>query len=69
MVMPGMSGDELVDAARSLRPKLKVIFTTGFASQSRQTAPNVDQFGTVLTKPYRKIDLAAKLRATLDSDP
>jgi hypothetical protein len=28
-----------------------------------------DGFGTALTKPYRKIDLAAKLRATLDSDP
>lgn len=63
IVMPGgMSGWELADQARRIRPDLPVLFTSGYApetlvEQGRAQAPAV-----VLTKPYRKAELAQRLR-------
>ena len=69
VVMPGgMTGDEVARAARALRPGLKVLLTSGFAKASMQTGPRSDDFKHLLAKPYRKTDLAAKLRAVLDED-
>ncbi|WP_448041076.1 ATP-binding protein [Bradyrhizobium liaoningense] len=68
VVMPGgMFGPELARQAMSLRPGLKVLFTSGY-SQSPVRTP--DQIGDarILTKPFRRKDLAAMLRATL-SEP
>ena len=66
VVMPGMSGDQLARAARELRPGLKVLLTSGFAKSSMQAGPRPDEFRNLLSKPYRKADLAEKLRAVLD---
>ena len=68
VVMPGgMFGPELARQATGLRPGLKVLFTSGY-SQSPVKTP--DQIGDarILTKPFRRNDLAAMLRAAL-SEP
>jgi len=67
VVMPGgMFGPELARQATGLRPGLKVLFTSGY-SQSPVKTP--DQIGArILTKPFRRKDLAAMLRAAL-SEP
>ncbi|MHB0769704.1 ATP-binding protein [Bradyrhizobium sp. 5.13L] len=68
VVMPGgMFGPELARQATGLRPGLKVLFTSGY-SQSPVKTP--DQIGDarILTKPFRRKDLAAMLRAAL-SEP
>lgn len=50
--MPGMSGEELAEAAWRLRPNLAVVLTSGFVeSVSIKGA-------TFLPKPYRVADLA-----------
>jgi PAS domain S-box-containing protein len=65
VVMPGgMSGVELARAARSLRPDLKVLLTSGFAVLAMERA-GADNW-PLLTKPYRQIELATKLRRTLN---
>jgi PAS domain S-box-containing protein len=67
MVMPGgMNGDELVREARKRRPLLKVLLTTGFGRASMQTGSYASTRHELLSKPYTKIELAAKLRAVLD---
>ena len=62
VVMPeGMSGPDLVDAARRVRPHLKVLFTTGYAVE-----PSDHQGESVLRKPYDRRALARAIRSALD---
>ncbi len=62
VVMPGqMSGPELAQAARQLRPSLRVLFTTGYAETSID-----DSDGKILRKPYGRRGLAAAVRSVLD---
>jgi len=63
IVMPGgMTGPELSEQARKFRPELKTLFTTGFAAASLENGNRkLFQAGHLLTKPYRKQDLANKL--------
>ena len=66
VVMPGgMSGTELVQAARALRPGIKTLLTTGFAEASLRSQVKFADAGEIITKPYRRQDLARKLRSVL----
>jgi CheY-like chemotaxis protein len=69
VVMPGgMSGRDLADAARRLRPDIKILFTSGYTNEMFAAgAPEAERLANFLPKPYRRRDLAAKLRAVLDS--
>ena len=64
MIMPnGMSGLELIRAARELRPDLKVLLTSGYSEQF------VRPSGVrLLGKPYRRDKLATAIRAALDAE-
>jgi CheY-like chemotaxis protein len=64
--MPGgMSGAELVRTARDLRPGIKTLLTTGFAEASLRNQMQFADAGEIITKPYRRQDLANKLRSVL----
>jgi PAS domain S-box-containing protein len=68
VVMPGgMDGTQLAQAATALRPGLKVLLTSGFARASIQDDAGKAYLKNLLSKPYRKAELAARLRATLDA--
>jgi CheY-like chemotaxis protein len=63
IIMPnGMTGYQLAAMARQLRPRLKVLFATGYAGPEMEPAP----LGMTLRKPYRKQDLAITVRAVLE---
>ncbi len=67
VVMPGgMNGRELADEALALRPGLRVIFTSGYTqdaiNDNGRLAADVD----FLPKPFRRQDLARKVREVLD---
>jgi CheY-like chemotaxis protein len=67
VVMPGgMTGHALAKAARRLRPDLKVLLTSGFPKTPGQEGVGAEEFRNLLIKPYRKSELAAKIRAALD---
>lgn len=67
VVMPhGMSGLELGTESSRLRPNLKVLFTSGFPSASFSSAPELEGKIQLLSKPYRKLDLARSVRAILE---
>ena len=62
LVMPeGMSGFELAEAARHLRPDLKVLFTSGYAIGLGE-----HNECHLLQKPYDRHELAHALRSSLD---
>jgi PAS domain S-box-containing protein len=66
IVMPGgMSGRELVEAARQVRPGLKVLYTSGYAENVIVHHGHLNPGVLLLRKPYRRADLARKLREAL----
>jgi CheY-like chemotaxis protein len=66
VVMPGrLDGIDLANAARELRPGLRVLYTTGFASLVRDNREE-DMQGPVLRKPYRPGELRAAMHAVLE---
>ena len=66
VVMPGgMSGTELAQAARRLRPGIRTLLTTGFAEASLRRQEQFADVGEIITKPYRRQDLARKIRSVL----
>ena len=66
IVMPDMDGRRLADQALKLRPKLKVLFTTGYTRNAVVHHGVVDAGVHLLGKPYSLDQLAAKVRAVLD---
>jgi PAS domain S-box-containing protein len=66
MIMPGgMSGREVVNAARELKPGIKVLLTTGYTEDLPPAEGLERESFRVLRKPYRQADLVAALRTVL----
>jgi PAS domain S-box-containing protein len=66
MVMPGgMSGRDVVSAARKLAPRIKVLLTTGYAEDLARAEELERESLRVLRKPYRQADLVTALREVL----
>jgi signal transduction histidine kinase len=67
VVMPDMNGKKLADEAVRRRPGLKVIFTTGYTANAVVHGGTLDQGVNFLSKPFTLDQLAAKVRAVIDS--
>ena len=65
--LPGMNGRELADAARRLRPRLKVLFTSGYARNAMVHEGRLDPGVELITKPFTQAALAARLRDIIDA--
>ena len=63
----GMTGRQLAEAARMLRPELKVVYTTGYARNAIVHGGVLDPGTELLPKPFSYAALAAKIRTVLDS--
>ena len=67
VMMPGgVNGPELADTARGIRPDLPVLFTSGYPDNAIAHHGWLDRSAQLLHKPYRKLELATKVRAILD---
>ena len=65
IVMPGMSGIELADEIRKLRPGLPVVLATGYSEQASQTKQRLP----LVLKPYSSKHLSTALAQALTGAP
>ena len=69
IVMPGgIDGRQLAEEAHRLRPTLPILFTSGYSEHAIVHQGRLDAGHYFLAKPFRRQDLAAKVRAVLDQD-
>jgi signal transduction histidine kinase/CheY-like chemotaxis protein len=66
VVMPDMSGRQLVDRARVIQPKIKVLYTTGYTRNAIVHNGTLDPGTYLLSKPFSVEELAFKVRRVLD---
>ncbi len=70
VVMPGaISGRQLAERALDIVPTLKVLFTSGYTENAIVHNGRLDPGVELLSKPYGREQLAAKVRRVLDSPP
>jgi PAS domain S-box-containing protein len=69
MLPGGMTGLELADAARRLRPELRVLFTSGYSEDLNVRSAHASSELPILAKPYRKHALASYLEAIIRRNP
>ncbi len=58
----GMNGRQVADAARALRPGLKVLFITGYAETAVLSHGHLEPGMHVLTKPFAMEALATRVK-------
>ena len=67
VVMPGMDGRELVEAARARRPSLKVLYISGYNDDAVIRHGVMHAEVNILEKPFPGHSLATKVRQILDA--
>lgn len=69
VIMPGgMNGGQLAEAALKLRPDLKVLFMSGYTEHAVLTKGKFKDGVMLLDKPFRRLELALKIREVLDAE-
>jgi CheY-like chemotaxis protein len=70
VVMPGpITSRELADRARALQPAVKVLFTSGYTQNAVVHGGRLDDGVELISKPYRREQLARRLRRLLARAP
>jgi CheY-like chemotaxis protein len=69
MVMPGMSGRDLAEKLRSIRPEVKVLFMSGFSSMKSRNGDIGETPGAFIKKPFTSMELLEKVRQMLTDEP
>ena len=68
VVMPDVNGRELADRARTMRPDLKVLYTTGYTKDAIVHEGTLDPGVDMLPKPFTVDQLARKIRQVIDRE-
>ena len=63
--LPGLNGRQLADAARELRPSLKILFMTGYAENAALASGFLEPGMEMITKPFAMEALATRIRSML----
>jgi PAS domain S-box-containing protein len=64
--LPGLNGRQIIDAAREMRPSLKVLFMTGYAENAAIAAGFLEPGMSMITKPFAMEALATRIREMLE---
>jgi CheY-like chemotaxis protein len=66
VIMPGgMNGRQLAEEVLRTRPSVRVLYTSGYTENAIVHHGRLDPGVILLNKPYRKVELAAKIREAL----
>jgi two-component system cell cycle sensor histidine kinase/response regulator CckA len=66
IVMPGMSGPELVRQLKPLYPRMKVLFVSGYSYAEMAQNQTLDPGSAFVPKPFTSVELAQAMRRLLD---
>ncbi|MEO5586616.1 MAG: PAS domain-containing protein [Novosphingobium sp.] len=66
--LPGLNGRQMTDAARVLRPDLKVLFMTGYAENAALASGFLEPGMAMVTKPFAMDVLARRIREIIEGD-
>ncbi len=67
VLMPGLNGRQVYEQASVRRPRLPVLFCSGYSSDHLQSEYLVDVSGGLIEKPYSQVGLLEKVRSLLDA--
>ena len=65
--LPGLNGRQLVDAARAVRPGLKVLFVTGYTHNTPLGQTPLEPGIELMAKPFSLNELGRRIRALIDA--
>jgi CheY-like chemotaxis protein/two-component sensor histidine kinase len=70
VIMPGgMTGKELASEVTRLRPATRVLYTSGYTDNAMIEHGQLDHGALLLSKPYRRSELAQMVREALQIEP
>ena len=64
----GMNGRQVADAARELRPGLKVLFVTGYAENAVLNHGHLEPGMQIVTKPFQMEELGRRISRMIEGD-
>ena len=67
VVLPGITGVELVELGRKLRPGLRVLMTSGHSEEDLSRSGSLTEI-PLLSKPFEPAQLLLAVRAAIDAD-
>lgn len=65
LMMPEMSGAELLQHIQGMKRQYKIIISSGYSTEDFKTETFADSIDGILQKPYKLEELSAKVRETL----
>jgi CheY-like chemotaxis protein len=65
--LPGLNGRQVAEAARLLRPELKILFMTGYADTAAMADGFLASGMEMITKPFAIDSLAARIKSIIES--
>jgi PAS domain S-box-containing protein len=68
VIMPGIDGPSLAKIVGGKWPGLKVIFMSGYSENAARSHNRVAADARILSKPFRKIDLALRVRQAFEEE-
>ncbi len=66
VIMPGISGRQLAERVLGKRPQTKIVYMTGYTDDMVMQHKVLEPGVKLLQKPFSRVDLALKVRSTLD---
>jgi YesN/AraC family two-component response regulator len=66
VIMPGMNGWQLAQQVRRRQPDVRIVFTSGYTENTLVDEGRIPNGVLLLSKPYRKQELARIVRHALD---
>jgi PAS domain S-box-containing protein len=69
VVMPRMSGHELVELVRPIRPDMRILYVSGYSEEAIARQGQLTEGIELLAKPFTPGLLTAKIRQLLDRSP
>jgi CheY-like chemotaxis protein len=69
VIMPRMSGCELVEQVRPLRPDMHILYVSGYSEEAIARQGQLTEGIELLAKPFTPGVLTAKIRQLLDQTP